>query len=117
MLLVEDDNALRRMLAVTLRRAGYEVIAAADGAEAMKMALSSPVDIVVTDAMMPNLTGEEFCHLLRSSPELSHIKTILLSGVEREDGTSERKLADAFLSKPVLKQDLTDCIERLLLSA
>ena len=63
-LLVEDDNALRRMLAVTLRRAGYQVIAAADGVEAMTVALSSPVDIVVTDAMMPNLPGQEFCLLL-----------------------------------------------------
>lgn len=116
-LLVEDDSALRRMLEVTLRRSGYKVIAAEDGVEAMKLALSSPVDIVVTDAMMPNLTGQEFCRLLRSRPELSHIKTILLSGVEREEGSPERQMADAFLSKPVLKQDLTDCIERLLQSA
>jgi len=116
-LLVEDDNALRRMLEVTLRRAGYQVITAADGLEAMKLAHSSPVDIVVTDAMMPNLSGQEFCRLLRSSPKLSHIKIILLSGLEREEGSPERELADAFLSKPVLKQDLTDCIERLLLSA
>ncbi len=116
-LLVEDDNALRRMLEVTLRRAGYQVIAAADGLEAMKLALSSPVDIVVTDAMMPNLSGQAFCRLLKSSPKLSHIKTILLSGLDREEGSPERELADAFLSKPVLKQDLTDCIERLLLSA
>jgi len=116
-LLVEDDHALRRMLEVTLRRAGYHVISAADGVEAMKLALSSPVDIVVTDAMMPNLSGQEFCRLLRGSPNLSHIKIILLSGLEREEGSPERELADAFLSKPVLKQDLTDCIERLLLSA
>ncbi|MEP6913882.1 MAG: response regulator, partial [bacterium] len=83
-LLVEDDNALRRMLEVTLRRAGYQVITAADGLEAMKLAFSSPVDIVVTDAMMPNLSGQEFCRLLKGSPKLSHIKTILLSGLERE---------------------------------
>ncbi|MGI9166227.1 MAG: response regulator [Pyrinomonadaceae bacterium] len=116
-LLVEDDHALRRMLEVTLRRAGYHVISAADGVEAMKLALSSPVDIVVTDAMMPNLSSQAFCRLLRGSPNLSHIKAILLSGLDREEGSPERELADAFLSKPVLKQDLTDCIELLLLSA
>lgn len=116
-LLVEDDKALRRMLEVTLRRAGYQVTTASDGLEAMDLALSSPVDIVLTDAMMPNLSGQEFCRLLRSSPKLSHVKIILLSGLEREEGSPERELADAFLSKPVLKQDLTDCIERLLRSA
>jgi CheY-like chemotaxis protein len=116
-LLVEDDKALRRMLEVNLRRAGYQVITAADGLEAMELAFSSPVDIVVTDAMMPNLSGQEFCGLVRSNPELSHIKTILLSGLEREEGSPERNQADAFLSKPVSQQDLTACIERLLLSA
>ncbi len=116
-LLVEDDKALRRYLEVTLQRAGYEVLLAADGLDAMKTVLTMPVDLVITDAMMPNLSGQEFCRLLRSSPNTSHIKTILLSGLEREEGSPERELADAFLSKPVLKQDLTDCIERLLLSA
>ena len=59
-LLAEDDRALRRFLEVVLQRAGYDVIPAADGLEAMKIALSSNIDIVVTDAMMPNLSGHEF---------------------------------------------------------
>ena len=116
-LLVEDDKALRRMLEVTLRRAGYQVITASDGLEAMNVAFSSPVDIVVTDAVMPNLSGQDVCRLVRSNPKLSHIKTILLSGLEREVGNPDRELADAFLSKPVSQQDLKECIERLLLSA
>src|SRR5439155_22972563 len=53
-LLAEDDRALRRFLEVVLERAGYRVIPASDGLEAMKAALSAPIDVVVTDAMMPN---------------------------------------------------------------
>ena len=66
-LLVEDDNSLRRYVEVTLQRAGYEVLSAADGLEAMKLALTSHVDIVITDAMMPNLSGHELGRFLRNS--------------------------------------------------
>ena len=113
-LLVEDDNALRRLLEVRLQRAGYKVIAAANGLEAMKLVHSSPIDIVITDAMMPTLSGYEFSRFIRTSPQLSHVKIILVSGLEPEQGNPAKELADAFLSKPFLQQDLIECIERLL---
>src|SRR5215210_7887413 len=69
-LLAEDDRALRRFLEVVLERAGYEVIPASDGLEAMKVALSTRIDIVITDAMMPNLSGHELCRFLRNSQTL-----------------------------------------------
>lgn len=114
MLLVEDDKALRRYLEVTLSRAGYKVLAAGDGLEAMKLALSSPVDLVITDAMMPNLSGHELCRFLRNSPQLSHIPIVLLSGMETKDAGSDAGLADAFLAKPVAAEKLTECVADLL---
>lgn len=114
LLLVEDDKALRRYLVVTLERAGYEVVSAGDGLEAMKLALSASIDLVITDAMMPNLSGHELCRFLRNSPKLSHIPIVLLSGLERKDAVSESGLADAFLSKPVAAEKLTECISELL---
>jgi len=113
-LLVEDDKALRRYLEVTLERAGYEVLSAADGLEAMKLALSVSVDIVITDAMMPNLSGHELCRFLRNSPKLSHIPIVLLSGLEKKDASSESGLADAFLAKPVSADNLVECVAGLL---
>lgn len=115
-LLVEDDNALRRYVEVTLQRAGYEVISAADGLEAMKFALTSVVDMVITDAMMPNLSGHELCRFLRNSSRLSHIPIILLSGIERKEGSPEEEFADALFSKPVSAEDLTACVAQLLVS-
>jgi CheY-like chemotaxis protein len=113
-LLAEDDRALRRFLEVVLQRAGYEVIPASDGLEAMKMALSTPIDVVVTDAMMPNLSGHEFCRFLRNSQTLAHLPVILLSALERKETNHDAEQADAFLSKPVSGENLIECIEKLL---
>jgi CheY-like chemotaxis protein len=113
-LLAEDDRAVRRLLEVLLERAGYEVISAADGLEAMKLALSTPIDIVVTDEMMPNLSGHEFCRFLRSSQTLSHLPVILLSALELKETNQELERIDAFLAKPVSGEVLAECIERLL---
>ena len=113
-LLAEDDRALRRFLEVVLERAGYKVIPAADGLEAMKLALSTQIDIVVTDAMMPNLSGHEFCRFLRNSQTLSHLPVILLSALERKDPNQNVEQVDAFLSKPVSAESLVECIEQLL---
>ncbi|MBA2528029.1 MAG: response regulator [Pyrinomonadaceae bacterium] len=113
-LLVEDDSALRRYVEVTLQRAGYEVLSAADGLEGMKLALTSSVDIVITDAMMPNLSGHELCRFLRNSPQLAHIPIVFLSGMDRKEGSREEEYADAVFSKPVSGEDLTGCVAELL---
>jgi len=112
-LLAEDDRALRRFLEVVLERAGYQVFSATDGLEAMKLVLSASIDIVVTDAIMPNLSGHEFCRFLRNSPSLSHLPIILLSALEQKD-TDAAEQADAFLTKPVAGEKLIECIEELL---
>jgi two-component system, sensor histidine kinase ChiS len=113
-LLAEDDRALRRFLEVVLNRAGYKVISAADGLEAMKIALSTRVDLVVTDAMMPNLSGHELCRFLRNSQTLSHLPVILLSALEQKETNHNADHADAFLAKPVSGERLIECIEELL---
>lgn len=113
-LLVEDDRSLRRYLEVVLERGGYDVISAADGLEAMKITLSSDVDLVVTDAMMPNLNGYEFGRFLRSSPKLSAIPIILLTALEQKEMGQEVKQFDALVAKPVSAQELVACIGRLL---
>ena len=113
-LLAEDDRALRRFLEVVLQRAGYQVVPAADGLEAMKIALSTEVDIVVTDAMMPNLSGHELCRFLRNSQTLSHLPVILLSAWEGKETGPDAEHVDAFLSKPVSGDSLIECIEGVL---
>lgn len=117
-LLVEDDRSIRRYLEVILQRAGYSVIAAADGLEAMKAALANVIDAVVTDAIMPHLNGYELCRFLRRHPKYSRMPVVLLSGLERADSSHEAEdRADVYLSKPVRPEELTGCLARLLLKA
>ena len=117
-LIVEDDRSIRRYLEVILQRAGYCVISAADGLEAMKTALTCAVDAVVTDAIMPHLNGYELCRFLRHHPKLSRLPVVLLSGFERADAARETNdRPDVYLAKPVRPDELTGCLARLLLKA
>ena len=117
-LIVEDDRSIRRYLEVILQRAGYSVVAAADGLEAMKAALTSTVDAVVTDAIMPHVNGYELCRFLRHHPKLARLPVVLLSGFERADAAQEvNDRPDYYLAKPVRPDELTGCLARLLLKA
>src|SRR2546426_11669011 len=114
-LLVEDDRAVQRYLQVILQRAGYEVICAADGLEAMKTALSQSIDAVVTDAIMPHFSGQEFCRFIRSYPTLSTLPVILLSAFENKTSAPESGGdADVYLTKPVDPEELISCLARLI---
>jgi CheY-like chemotaxis protein len=112
-LLAEDDRALRRYLEVVLHRAGYEVLPAADGLEAMKALLSNHVDAVVTDAIMPHLSGHELCRFLREHPQLKEIPVVLLSGAD-SSARPEEAGADLYLLKPVPADVLAASLARLV---
>lgn len=117
-LLVEDDRSLRRYLEVALRRAGFAVLAAADGLEAMKLALTSPVDLVVTDSVMPHLGGAELCRFLKGHPTLNRLPVVLLSALDADSGASaSAPRPDVFLAKPVGPEELAACVGRLLARA
>jgi len=105
-LLAEDDKALRRYLEVVLERAGYTVESAADGLEAMKILLNTPIDIVITDAVMPNLNGAQLCRFIRSNEALASLPIVLLSALDRKNTGPETEQANAFLAKPVSPEDL-----------
>ena len=114
-LLVEDDRSLRRYLEVTLQRAGYRVIAAGDGIEAMKLALSTDVDVVVTDAIMPQLSGQQLAAFLRSNAKLSKVPIVLLTGQENKGEVNPQNASiDEFLYKPVKADELKTCLIKLL---
>lgn len=115
-LLVEDDRAIRRYLEVIMQKAGYAVLTAGDGLEAMKIALTTPVQAVVTDAMMPHLNGHELCRFLRRQSKLARLPIILLSGLDNNGGaaTATDDRADIYLAKPVAPTTLLNCLEQLL---
>lgn len=114
-LLVEDDRSVRRYLEVTLQRSGFRVVTAEDGLQAMKLALSMPIDLVVTDSVMPNLSGHELARFLRSNQKLSRLPIVLLTGQEnKEAAVIAENLIDVFLYKPVKAEELKNCLASLL---
>lgn len=113
-LLVEDDRSLRRYLEVTLQRFGYRVIAACDGIEAMQLAHSAAVDIVVTDAVMPQLSGQQLAALLRNNAKFAEVPIVLLTGQEHKGEVSAMGPIDAFLYKPIKADELKNCLAGLL---
>ena len=81
----------------------------------MKLALSSQFDVVVTDAVMPNLSGQELARFLRSHQKLSHLPIVLLTGQENKEAAGAAEdLIDVFLYKPVKAEELKNCLASLL---
>lgn len=115
-LLVEDDDSMRRFLEIVLRRADYDVVTAEDGLAAMEVAFGNGIDAVVSDAVMPNLTGYDLCRLLRQNSEMQNVPLIILSGLEREvSGTPNEFQADSYLLKSSnLSEELVGKLAELL---
>lgn len=117
LLLVEDDASVRRYLEVTLQRAGFTVVAVGDGLQAMRQCLGQKFDAVITDAVLPYVSGREICRFLRGHPTLATIPVILLSGFGAEALEEAAAEANAYLAKPVRPGDLIACVRRLLAEA
>jgi CheY-like chemotaxis protein len=74
---VEDEPAVQRLVSFWLEDAGYEVLVAGDGAEGLDLIRSTMPDLVVTDALMPVLTGDELVERLQQDDELKGIPIIM----------------------------------------
>ncbi|HEY6078584.1 MAG TPA: response regulator [Polyangiaceae bacterium] len=117
LLVVDDEQQLRRLLARSLSRAGYEVSEAKDGREALALARQTRFDLVISDVHMPELTGLELLQALHDyDPDLP---VALLSG-SFDDSALQRARAlgaVACLGKPVAFQDLHSIAARAIPSA
>jgi two-component system, chemotaxis family, chemotaxis protein CheY len=100
-LVAEDNAALARVIAVTLRREGFEVVAACNGEEAWRQAQQQGFDLVVTDQQMPLMTGLELCERLRASATHRDTPVVLLTAkgleLEREEVRDRYGVAELLL--------------------
>jgi DNA-binding response OmpR family regulator len=115
-LCADDDEDILSLVALRLRRAGYEVATAADGDEAVAIARARRPVLAVLDVMMPKRTGYEVLAELRGDGALREMKVILLSARVQE-GDVARGMdagADAYLAKPFKAQELVSTVQALL---
>ena len=116
-LLAEDDRFLRRAAEASLRRHGLEVLTAADGEEALRIARAEPLDLILLDVMMPKLDGFEVLRALKQDDATAHIPVLVLSNLGQERDVAQAKAlgAVAFLVKANLSlQDLIDRVDAAL---
>ncbi len=111
-LVAEDDHGVRTTLGFMLEDAGYEVLFAADGEEALTAAFEQDPDLILLDNLMPKLDGKQVYERLRAEDRTSSIPVVVLSGMDRK---SRDEWAGAhFVGKPFSFDDLIDRIARIL---
>lgn len=100
-MLVEDDNNLREIYEARLLAEGYEIISAADGEAALAMAVKEKPDLIISDVMMPKISGFDMLDLLRTTPETKDVKVIMMTALSQaeDQGRAEKLGADRYLVK------------------
>ncbi len=84
-MLVEDDDNLREIYSIRLTAEGYQIVMAHDGEEALAVAVKERPNLIITDAMMPKISGFDMLDILRSTPEMKDIKVIIMTALSSEE--------------------------------
>jgi twitching motility two-component system response regulator PilH len=116
-LIVEDVASERELMSHYLQQEGYSVIGAMTGIEGLDRAVTLQPDVIVTDIVMPGISGFELCRKLKSLPETQAVPVIMCSSkgqaIDRMWG--KRQGADAYLTKPYTKEQLIEAIKTVLI--
>jgi DNA-binding response OmpR family regulator len=114
-LVVDDEAPLRELIIVTLGD-GFRCEEAADGETALKQLREAPPDLVFLDLMLPDRSGLDILHEMRSDPVLRHVAVVVVSAWQRPEDVklALETGADKFLAKPFLVDELASVAKRLI---
>ena len=114
-LIVDDEPAVREMLAVALEMAGFEVTEADNASTALNQVASSIPDLMLIDWMMSQVSGLELCRRLRRNPDTATIPLILLTARGEEDAKiTGLEVADDYITKPFSPRELVARLKAIL---
>jgi DNA-binding response OmpR family regulator len=115
-LVADDDPDIRALVTFRLEKAGYDVVQAADGEEALQLARERTPDLAVLDVMMPRLTGDEVTRQIRADEGTSAIPVILLTARVQEADVARgfEAGADDYIKKPFSPQELRARVQAIL---
>ncbi|MGH8658624.1 MAG: response regulator [Gammaproteobacteria bacterium] len=115
-LAVDDSASMRKMVSFTLEQAGFDVVQASDGQEALRLAGEKAVDLVLTDVHMPGMDGIELIKALRALPNYRHTPILTLTTESSAEKKAQAKTAGAtgWIVKPFTPDKLIGTIKMLL---
>jgi CheY-like chemotaxis protein len=114
-LVVEDSKFLRAATERILTNAGYRVICAGDGDEALRLAQSSLPQLIVLDMLLPKLSGPEVLRSLKKNDLTAHIPVVVLSSLSQNNGPKlVQEGADAFIEKGLLLENPGRLLEAIV---
>ena len=115
-LIIDDEIHIRRLIAQMLELAGYQVIEATSGAEALRLIEETRPDVITCDISMPGMSGFEVLEAIKSQPATAEIPVIMLSAIGQEKDTARATAlgADDYITKPFGTTQLIETIERQL---
>jgi CheY-like chemotaxis protein len=116
-MVVEDDVSLREIYSIRITAEGYEVVSAGDGEEALAMAVREKPDLILSDVMMPKISGFDMLDILRSTPETAGIKVVMMTALSGDDQRKrgESLGADRYLVKSQVGiEDVVNTIHEVL---
>ncbi|MBQ6147737.1 response regulator [Candidatus Saccharibacteria bacterium] len=116
-MVVEDDQSLREIYSIRLTAEGYEVVSAGDGEEALAIAVKEKPDLIVSDVMMPKISGFDMLDILRSTPETKDVKVIMMTALSSDDQRKrgENLGADRYLVKSQVGiEDVINAVKEVL---
>jgi DNA-binding response OmpR family regulator len=115
-LVVDDESHILNVVSLKLRNAGFRVITAADGQEALDLAAQERPDLLITDYHMPHLSGLELCRRMRQNESTSRIPAIMLTarGYQLEPKDTEQSGIRRMLSKPFSPRNLLATVNEVL---
>lgn len=115
-LVVEDDNNIRRSIEFCLEQAGYSVITAQDGLSGMQIALETIPDLILLDLILPKMNGYLVCEALKSEESTSSIPIVIMSAKAEEEDIEKSRIhgADDYMVKPFTPGELRKKVEEKL---
>ncbi len=115
-LIVDDSASIRQLVSFTVKEAGYEVVAAENGREALEKASESRFDLIITDLNMPEIDGISLIQRLRSMPDFRFVPILMLTTEAQEAKKREGRKAGAsgWIVKPFTPETILSAVKKFI---
>ncbi len=113
-LIVDDENSLRKGIVMSLRSKGYMTLEAEDGAVGLELATSHVPDLIISDVYMDNMNGFVMVENLKEDPVTANIPVIMMTSAAQGAGAWKSDIAVEYLEKPFPMPKLVELVEKIL---